>query len=115
VTIQAGVFDLDGVINTVGDRAFGVVTEVVMIADDGLTAGDQSDYHLVLSTPPAGMPGLTNGALLQAGISLVLSLGDSFAISNGDPASATPVIERLKRNLPFDCFTIFSRSRVAGR
>ncbi len=86
--------DVDGSWNTAGDRFFATVTEIVMTPDDGATAAiDETDYHLILGAPPAGMSSIPIGTLLRHGVSLVLCLGDSFRVVNGDPASATPMAD----------------------
>lgn len=73
--------DVDGELLTVDDRYFGVVAELIMQPDQ-IAVGDQSDYHIILGVPPVGLPAVPPNTRVQPGITLVLMLGDSFAITN---------------------------------
>jgi hypothetical protein len=84
--------DLDGNLVTAGDRTFGVVTDVSMVLDAASVGVDESDFHLVV-TSVAGLPFPPAGSTVLHAVSQIYTLGDSFTITNSDPAGPTSMVD----------------------
>ena len=78
---------INGNMVMVGDRYFATLEVVHMLPDNPATGQYDPDYYITLSAPPAEFGVLPDTLLLEAGVTRIFHLADSFRLAGGRDTS----------------------------